>query len=87
MEMNNTSFSGLQDSLPGGETERNKNGEIVYLSAVTFLVLVGFPGQQFDFSLSWVTGNSTEQVQPCTYPYLQFVTTLHFFPGHLHPVS
>ena len=44
MEMNNTSFSGLQDSIPGGETERNKNGEIVYLSAVTFLVLVGFLG-------------------------------------------
>ena len=50
MEMNNTTFPGFQDSIPGGETERNKNGEIVYFSVVTFLVLVGFLGNSFDFS-------------------------------------
>ena len=44
MEMNNTTFPGIQDSIHGGETESNKNGEIVYFTAVTFLVLVGFMG-------------------------------------------
>ena len=42
--MNNATFPGIQDSIRGGERESNKNGEIVYFTAVTFLVLVGFMG-------------------------------------------
>ena len=44
LEINNATFTVLQDSINGSEMQSIRNWKIVHLSAVTFFVLVGFIG-------------------------------------------